>query len=80
MKHNKLMKLLKTKRIEESISQKELGDTIGTHAQYISNFERGLAPISIPHLKMICKKMGIKKETIKKAMLDDYETHLDGVL
>ena len=57
---NNLGLILKNKRIEKKLSQKELSILTGITQANISNIEKGKANITIAQLKKIAKSMNLK--------------------
>lgn len=76
-----LNELIKTKRIEKGLSQRELGEMLGyTGGQYIHNAELGKCGFSLNKAKELCKILRIKKGEFKHAYLKRYEKRIDRAL
>ena len=50
------------------------------NGQFISNVERGLCNVPLKMLRRVSEVLGIPKEELKKAILDDHEKTLDNYL
>ena len=69
----KFAKVLKAKREERGLTQKELATAIGlTSSQYISNCERGVCPMSPMLVKKCAQVLRVRKEVLISAALEDY--------
>lgn len=72
-----LAELIKTKRIQKGITQRELADELGySTSQFISNFERSVSRPPMFQLKKICKLLDIKPEVMQEIYLADYKRQL----
>lgn len=64
--------LIKQKRMEVGISQKDLGETIGFQGgQYISNLERGKCTFPPSYIAKLSKALRLDSEAIIRAMVAD---------
>tara|TARA_Y100001970_G_C14182771_1_gene830768 strand:+ start:304 stop:738 length:435 start_codon:yes stop_codon:yes gene_type:complete len=78
-----IAKLIKAKRLghPRGYSQSELSHLLGyKNGQFISNVERGLCNVPLKMLRRVSEVLGIPKEELKKAILDDHEKTLDNYL
>lgn len=66
--HEKFGKFLKRARLNAGLTQKNVSDTLGySSAQFISNFERGIALPPIKKMKMIIKMYRLgTKDVVKR--------------
>jgi transcriptional regulator with XRE-family HTH domain len=73
--------LLKIKRKEAGLSQRDLGLRLGyKDAQFISNCERGKSGLPLGILEKICVVLDIPKIDMKYAVLKDWEEDIDSIL
>ena len=78
-----IAKLIKAKRLghPRGYSQSELSHLLGyKNGQFISNVERGLCNVPLKMLRRVSEVLGVPKEDLKKAILDDHEKTLDNYL
>lgn len=72
-----LAELIKTKRIQKGITQRELADELGyTSSQFISNWTRGVSKPPMFQLKKICELLDIKPEVMQEIYIADYKKQL----
>lgn len=77
MKTNHVGTLAKGARLQAGLSQWAVAKKLGyTTAQYISNYERGLAPMSPKIAKKFCAITGLSIHVMFAAMVKDAETKL----
>ena len=77
IKYEHQSKLIRTKREKANITQMELAALVGTHSQFISNVERGLAEVPLSRVAHFCKALKISVKELKKAKVADFEMKLD---
>jgi transcriptional regulator with XRE-family HTH domain len=59
-------------RIKRGVSQTELAKIMGfKNAQFISNWERGLAGVPVKHIFTLAKAFDLSWETLMRAYLED---------
>ena len=78
-----IAKLIKAKRLghPRGYSQSELSHLLGyKNGQFISNVERGLCNVPLKMLRRVSEVLGVPREDLKKAILDDHEKTLDNYL
>ncbi|MEE2743021.1 MAG: helix-turn-helix transcriptional regulator [Bdellovibrionota bacterium] len=78
-----IAKLIKAKRLAhpKGYSQSELSHLLGyKNGQFISNVERGLCNIPLKMLRRVSEVLGVPKEDLKKAILDDHGKTLENYL
>lgn len=74
-----LNELIREKRIEQNLSQNELGRKLGyRQGQYISNIERGLCGFPLKEAKQLCKILGISKKEYIETYLSDEKKKIEG--
>jgi DNA-binding transcriptional regulator YiaG len=79
--HKEVGKYFKTKRQEANLSLDDASSRFGCSHQYISNWERGAAPVPLARLKLICELYGIKnKEEVVKLFVSLYELQVRSAL
>lgn len=76
VKGKNLAAAFRPKRVELRLSQKKLAATLGLNVQVISNVERGVQSLNSKHVIKISKILAIPLETLKRAMVKDYEDAL----
>lgn len=64
-------------RKSRRLTQQELGDKMGYHAQFISNCERGVQPPSPAFIKRFCKVTGAPLATMLDKMAGVYREQLE---
>lgn len=70
--------LLMKARLAMGMSQKNLAKVLGFRTgQFVSNWERGLAPVPIPVLKQLKVVLRIPKKQLISSMLVDYHEKLE---
>ncbi len=69
---------LKEARIAQGLSQKEVGDHLGIHPQYISNYERGLCSPPMYSFDKLMKLLKADREKVVTAMLEDSRIEIEG--
>ncbi len=62
--------LIRKKRIELGITQKELAQHLGVHMQLVSNMERNLCPFPIKHIFSIIKKLNFDEQWFVENILE----------
>lgn len=71
-------KVLKKYRDKRGLSQRDLALKLGySTPQYISNVERGVAPMNLKKISKLAEIVGTKPFTFKNALMKDYKKHLD---
>ncbi|MFZ5995202.1 MAG: helix-turn-helix domain-containing protein [Thermodesulfobacteriota bacterium] len=55
----RLQKLLKTARLEASLTQAELAQRLGVNQSFVSKYESGERRLDLIELRNICKALGI---------------------
>jgi transcriptional regulator with XRE-family HTH domain len=74
-------KLLKDKRRELGVTQKEFADSLGySSAQFISNISRGLSGIPEKDLRKFSKVLKVDQLKLLNAVLSDHESRLRKVM
>lgn len=63
--------LLKEKRVVAGYTQKEVGDHVSLHSQYVSNWERGLCLPPRDVLKSVVKLLKVKQDEFFEAVMKD---------
>lgn len=67
-----LAQFLKDKRVSAGLSQKQVSDTLGySTAQFISNWERGLATPPLPVIKQLASLYKVETEEITSLLLEE---------
>lgn len=69
--------LIKQARKYKGLSQAQLSKKLKWHAQFISNIERGKAPLPANKIKAISKILEIHRDVIIDEMMRDYRFHLE---
>lgn len=65
--------LVKTKRQQKGITQRELSEKLGySSPQYISNFERGICGLSPKKFKTVSKMLGIPAKQLVEISAQEY--------
>ncbi len=64
--------LLAKKRLVAELSLKDVGKALGVSLQFISNIERGRAPLPRIHAKKVSRLLGISMPELAKAMATDF--------
>lgn len=68
-----MAKLLKSKRMEKGLSQKDMALKMGSdNAQYVSNLERGVNRIPLDRLVRLQRILKISQKEILDALVFDY--------
>lgn len=69
--YEKLGAFLREARLAKGYSQKEIADALGySSAQFISNFECGIAVPPLPRMKIMIKLYGLNLNTLMDHVLD----------
>jgi len=80
-KENIIGNFIREKRTKKGISQGDLGKRLGYgSAQFISNLERGLAPLPPKIMKDLTKYLDISEREMLSIMLKEHEVYLTKVL
>ncbi|MEZ0390713.1 MAG: helix-turn-helix domain-containing protein [Pseudobdellovibrionaceae bacterium] len=67
-----LAQFLKTKRLEEGLTQAEVADAIGgIHSQFVSNWERGVSSPPGYCIQKLIEVLHLNREELVRAMLQD---------
>ena len=74
--YKKIGHFFQQKRKTSGYSQKVAANHLGVHAQYLSNVERGLCPLSNVHKKRLLKFYKINAHEFLDFMLTQQETFL----
>lgn len=75
MKFKHVSHFLKTQRLRNNISQKELADTVGVHVQFISNVERSLATIPPNRIKKVAEALDADPKELFELHMEDYRLY-----
>lgn len=78
-----ISKLMRQRRKDLSLSQKDLSKVLGfseKEGQYISNIERGLCQFPVKYIKKLSEALKVEEETIVEMMSLDYKTRVKEVL
>lgn len=68
----------KNRRLISGKSQKELSEALGYDSpQIVSNIERGQCGVPMTKLAQYAKLLGIKKDDVKMALLQEYALQID---
>lgn len=62
--HARLVGLLVAARQRSRLTQAELATRLGTHQQFVSNYESGQRRIDLVELAAICGALGVKTTTM----------------
>ena len=71
-------KLIKDRREELKLPQRKIADRLKVHKQFISNIERGLAPIPPYYIAKLCAILELKPEAVINAVMVDYRNEYTG--
>lgn len=72
--------LIKNYRKKSSMSQGFLAKKLGySNGQFISNWERGVAPIPVHKVREICKLLDIDVDKFKKTMIDEFKAKMEQI-
>ena len=69
---------LKEARVKQGLSQKDVGDHLGIHSQYISNYERGLCSPPMYSLDQLLRLLRANRDKVVLAMLKDSRIEIEG--
>ena len=70
MDQNKTGSLIRTLRLERSMTQKDLADRLNVTEQAVSKWERGLGCPDVPLLPLLSQELGIPLERLLSGSLD----------
>ena len=75
---NKTLNLLVRQRRRKNMKQTELAEILGYQgSQYVSNIERGVAPIPLNQIAKWARVLDIPKRPLMKALISDYKAQLE---
>lgn len=72
----KMNEMIKHFRAVRSLSQDDLARQIGCNKQFISNYERGIAPMPIAKIAQLCAYLRISKADAIEVMLNEHNGRL----
>lgn len=68
-------------REDKGFTQREVSDMLGySSAQFISNFECGIAAPPLKKMKVLLRKYGVQKEPIKDLLVRAYQNKIESTL
>lgn len=74
-----LGELIKRKRKDSGLTQKEVADHMGyTSPQFVSNWTRGISKPPLKDAKKLCQLLNIDPEDYKDIVFDEFEQQLEG--
>lgn len=80
---NEVSRLIKSRRQELKISQRELSEKLGFSSrdgQFLSNVERGICQFPIKYIKKLSNVLSVSEETVVEMIISDYKKSISEVL
>jgi transcriptional regulator with XRE-family HTH domain len=71
-----LRTLIRQRRKALGLTQRELGKALGIHGQFISNIERGVAPLPRSQYRKLARALRVPLLSIIRADIKDYRLEI----